>query len=390
MVVPALFMGISVSKPTTFAVVDGSGQVFNRLGAVLTDTTKTGERLYNLALEDAAGRSTDQMVKELGQRVTKGTIGGFIIIPPDVVKGGEAAFYAKNVSDFQRNEKLERAMEKAVREIRIGDSGMNAEQVAFVLKSVPLRTYKVGLTGESKKDEGATFGLAYVMGFIFYFALLIYGSMMLRAALEEKTSRSAEVMVATVRSSTLMSGKILGIGMVGLTQIAIWAAILGLLMSYTAAAPPAFMKNVDLSAIGLTFPMVLFFMLYFILGFVLYACLFGAIGAMVNSESEAQQLQWPVTVPIIMAFMVMLVAIRDPNATLVRIASLFPLFAPIVMTVRICVIMPPVWEIGLSLLILLASIWGCLWVAGRVFRVGLLMYGKRPNLPELMKWIRFG
>jgi ABC-2 type transport system permease protein len=267
---------------------------------------------------------------------------------------------------------------------------MNAEQIAFVLQKVPFSTYKVGEGGLIRQDEGATFGLAYAVGAVFYISLLIYGAMMLRAALEEKTSRSAEVMVSTVRSSTLMAGKILGIGLVGLTQIGIWMAILGLASLWAGSARPEFLQDVDLSAMGVSVPMVLLFILYFIAGFILYAGLFGAIGAMVNSETEAQQLQMPITLPILVAFMLMFLVIRDPDATVARVLSLIPFFAPILMAVRICVLMPPAWEIALSLVILAASIAGIIWVAGRIFRVGLLMYGKRPNLPELMKWIRYG
>lgn len=386
---PALFMSMSVGKPTTLVVVDSSGILFEPLSRALDDTTKTGGRLYNLVRYEGPA-SPEDVVRELGPQVTDEKIGGFLVIPADVVAAGDIAYYAKNVSDFQKNETLSQAAEEAVREIRIGRSGMDADVVAAVLKRVPLRTYKVGEGGETRKDEGGTFALAYGVGLIFYVALLMYGSMMLRAALEEKTSRSAEVMVATVRSSTLMAGKILGIGLVGLTQIAIWGALIALLVLYTGSTSLAFMKDVDISALGLSLPLLLYFMLYFILGFILYAGLFSAIGAMVNSETEAQQLQWPITMPIVIGFMFMLLAIRDPEGPLIRVASLFPLFTPIVMTVRICVVRPPAWEIVTSILILLASIVGVIWVAGRIFRVGLLMYGKRPNLPELMKWIRYG
>jgi ABC-2 type transport system permease protein len=196
-------------------------------------------------------------------------------------------------------------------------------------------------------------------------------------------------MVATVRPSALMGGKILGIGTVGLTQIGIWAVLIWLI-SNTAGGMLGSAGSDLLSQVGITAPMVFFFVVYFVLGFLFYAALYGAAGAMVNSDTEAQQIQTPITLPIVLALMLMFIAIRDPNNVVARIASMIPFFSPIVMMVRITVLMPPLWEIALSLAILLASIWGVLWVAGRIFRVGLLMYGKRPNLPELMKWIRYG
>jgi ABC-2 type transport system permease protein len=196
-------------------------------------------------------------------------------------------------------------------------------------------------------------------------------------------------MVATVRPSTLMAGKIIGLGLVGLTQIAMWALLI-VVISNSAGGMIGSAGTDLLSRVGITFPLVFFFVVYFILGFLFYSALYGAAGAMINSDMEAQQIQLPITLPIVAALMIMFLAIRDPGNAAVRVCSMIPFFSPIVMMVRITVLMPPVWEIALSVAILLLSIWGVLWVAGRIFRVGLLMYGKRPDLPELVKWIRYG
>ncbi len=390
-VLPALFMSMDVSKPTSLAVVDESGVLAGPLSKALDDSSKTGQKLFTLVPEPASGRTREQLTHDLGEQVTAEKIGGFILIPGDVLEGGEAAYYAQNVSDFRRNDSIQRALDKSVREVRISRSNLDPAQVEALTKSVAFTTFKVGAGGEARKDRGTTFGLAYAIALIFYISLLVYGIMMLRAALEEKTSRSAEVMVATVRSSTLMTGKILGIGAVGLTQLGIWAVLIAIFSIYSAAtgfAPGG--VQMSLSTIGLTFPIIFFFVVYFILGFLLYAAFFGAIGAMVSTETEAQQVQQPIMAPMWIALMLMFLAIRTPNAPLVRVASQIPFFSPMLMMVRITVQMPPMWEILLSLVLLAAAIAGALWVAGRIFRVGLLMYGKRPDLPELMKWIRYG
>ncbi len=388
---PGLFMSMKVGQPTSLAVVDQTGLLFRPLARSLADSSKTAKKAFTLVAEPDSGRTREQLARELGARVTADRIGGFILIPSNGLGGGECAFYAKNVSDFQRNLTIERALNTAAREVRIGQSKLDSSQVNAILKDVSFTTFKVGAGGQSHKDTGMTFGLAYAVGFVFYLSLIIYGIAMLRATLEEKTSRSAELMAATVRSSTLMTGKILGIGAVGLTQIGIWFIIVALFGAYSAASGFSPLGSpLSLSQIGITAPLAIFFVLYFLLGFLLYAALFGAIGAMVTSETEAQGLQTPIYMPIIIAFMLMALAIRDPNAVLIRVCSMIPLFAPILMMVRITVQMPPWWEIALSLVLLVAAIAGALWIAGRVFRVGILMYGKRPNLPELMKWIRYG
>lgn len=388
-VLPAYFMNKSVEKPGTYAVVDESGVIFEPLGRALDDSTKIGERLFTLLPEPVNGRNREDLKRQLGTRVAAGELAGFFVVPADAVDGGEVSFGATSVSDFRRNESIHASINEAVREVRISRTKLDPAEVKAVMKSVPLSTFKVGERGELKKDSGTTFLVAYFFGICLYVVLLMYGQMMLRAALEEKTSRSSEVMVATIRASTLMAGKIIGIGLVGLTQVAIWAAVVVLFSSGSASFMPAGSQEI-LSEIGITPVMGIFFVVYFLLGFLFYAALFGAVGAMVNSETEVQQAQWPVMIPLLTSFMFMFMALRDPNAPLVRIVSLIPFSSPILMMVRICVVTPPWWEIALSLVLLLVFIWGAMWFAGRIFRVGLLMYGKRPTLPELVKWVRFG
>jgi ABC-2 type transport system permease protein len=389
-ILPSVFMGMNIEKPTTLVVIDESGVVREPLARALSARTKDGSLLYNLQEEKSAGRSRDQVALDLGREVTADKIGGFFILPADILQGGQASFYAKNVSDFRRNQTLENALQKAVRELRVRDSGLDTALVAGVVRDVPLTTFKIKEGGGASKDKGATFGLAYVVGFIFYITMIMYGAMTLRACLEEKTSRSAEAMVSMVRPTTLMGGKILGIGLTGLTQLVIWGAVIAVASAVATASAPAFLSGLDLSAIKITLPMAAFFLIFFILGFLLYAGLSAALGAMVNSEAEAQQLQMFINLPAILSMMLMFMAIRDPGSTFIRVCSMIPFFAPVVMTVRICVVMPPLWELLLSSAILAVSIAGVIWVAGRIFRVGLLMYGKRPDLPELMKWIRYG
>jgi ABC-2 type transport system permease protein len=388
-VLPAYFMNKSVEQPGTYAIVDETGLLVGPLTRALDDSSKTGQRLFTLEVEPVGGRNREDLKRDLGTRVAAGELAGFFLVPGDAVDGGEVAFGATSVSDFQRNESIHTSLNEAVREVRISRTSLDPAQVKAVMKPVPLSTFKVGEKGEVKKDSGTTFMVAYAFGICLYMILLIYGGMMLRAALEEKTSRSSEVMVATIRASTLMAGKIIGIGLVGLTQVSIWAFLVALFSSSSAAFMPAGSQEI-LAEIGITPIMGIFFVVYFLLGFFFYASLYGAVGAMVSSETEAQQAQWPLMIPLMVAFMFMFGALRDPNAPLVRIVSLIPLFSPILMMVRICIVTPPWWEIGLSVVLLLVFIWGAMWTAGRIFRVGLLMYGKRPTLPELVKWVRFG
>jgi ABC-2 type transport system permease protein len=186
----------------------------------------------------------------------------------------------------------------------------------------------------------------------------------------------------------LMAGKIIGVGAVGLTQIGIWfaAAIVlgsgGLAFAHQIIGNS--MKDAHISAVAL-----ILFPVFFLLGYATYACLYAAIGAMCNSDEEAQQLQFPVTLPLILCMACAIPIIRDPNTPLAFWLSMFPLTSPIIMYVRISINMPPVWQVALSIAISLASLYGLIWLSSRIYRIGILMYGKRPTLPEILKWIRY-
>ena len=219
--------------------------------------------------------------------------------------------------------------------------------------------------------------------------MLIYGIYVMRSVIEEKSSRVVEVLLGSVTPMQLMAGKIIGVGAVGLTQIVIWGAVSGPAgqRRLCHGSPPVWestMKDAHIApAVLILFPV------FFILGYATYACLYAAIGAMVNSDEEAQQLQFPVTLPLLLCMVFATSIIRDPNTPLAFWLSMFPLTSPIIMYVRVSVSMPPIWQIVLSIAISLASLYGLVWLSSRIYRVGILMYGKRPTLAEILKWLRY-
>jgi ABC-2 type transport system permease protein len=218
-----------------------------------------------------------------------------------------------------------------------------------------------------------------------YMTVLLYGINVMRSILEEKTSRIMEVMLSTASAKDLMAGKILGVGAVGLTQVGIWVAVAGVMSAGTIIAAASQIK-------GLISPsLLIYFGVYFLLGYVLYSTLCAAVGSMVNSEQEAQQMQFLVMMPMILAVIFIANIFQHPNSPIAIFGSLFPFTSPLVMFSRISMQqgqVPP-WQIGLSIALMLATIYGMVWLCGRIYRVGILMYGKKPNLPEIMKWIKY-
>jgi ABC-2 type transport system permease protein len=228
-------------------------------------------------------------------------------------------------------------------------------------------------------NSTTSFYVAYVLFFLMYMVVLLYGMNVARSIIEEKTSRIFEVLLATIKPEELLAGKIIGVGAVGLTQVGIWM-VAALLLAAQAGA----MSSVTISA-----TQVIFFIIYFALGYALYSSVAAALGAMTNSEQELQQLNMFLMLPLFVCMGMLPVLITNPNSLLARIVSQIPFCAPLLMDFRISVSMPQPWEIGLSIGLILVTIYAVLWLSSRIYRVGILMYGKKPNLPEILRWLKY-
>jgi ABC-2 type transport system permease protein len=254
--------------------------------------------------------------------------------------------------------------------------------------------------------------LGMIMGFVMYLTVFIYGIMVMRSVMEEKTSRIVEVMVSSVKPFQLMLGKIIGVGAVGVTQVAIWSILIPALLflvqllfgidpsAYQSGSPGAEGMEFDpddmeaMAALAISelssinwWVILPLFILYFLGGFFLYSSLFAAVGSAIGDDlGEGQSLTLPITIPVIIALYIMIVAVQAPNSSLAVGSSLFPLFSPIVMPARLA-FHPPVWEVVLSLALLIGTALFLVWLSGRIYRVGILMYGKKSGIRELTKWI---
>ncbi|HEY2038333.1 MAG TPA: ABC transporter permease [Edaphobacter sp.] len=256
----------------------------------------------------------------------------------------------------------------------LGNLGMPAAEVDSLLKPVDLIS--------KDKDSGwAAFASVYALFFLMYFVILFYGMNVARSIIEEKSSRIFEVLLATIRPEEMMAGKVIGVGAVGLTQVGIWV-VAGLLVTQLGLLA----AGVSLS---ITPTQIAFFILFFLLGYILYSSVAAALGAMTSSEQELQQLNMFLMLPLIACSVVILQVVRDSDGFVAKAFSFFPFCTPLIMYVRIAVHQPPAWQIALSILGLILTILAILWFASRIYRVGILMYGKKPNLPEIVRWLKY-
>lgn len=328
--------------------------------------------------------ATEATQQELNQAVSSGAIDGYLWATNDAISSGKVTFTAANTSDFVESSELRSAVNAGVRRARLEARGLSPAETDEIMKSVKVQS--VRMEGGKQKSAGGVgqFFAAFGLAFMLYMMLIMYGMATMRSVLEEKTSRVMEVMLSSVTSWELMAGKILGVGAVGLTQIAVWVLFLVGVSGSTVITSPELRQ-----ALSIPLGYLVFLPLYFVLGYMLYSSLYAALGAMVNSEQEAQQFQWFVTMPLIIPIVTMMGVIRQPDSAFATWMSMVPFFSPILMYVRIVSHTPPVWQIVLSIAVLLATTYLIVALCSRIYRVGILMYGKRPTLPEIVKWVKY-
>jgi ABC-2 type transport system permease protein len=285
-------------------------------------------------------------------------------------------FTPKSSADIATSGAIKGALHTVLTREYLADHGVSAADAKAVMEPV---TVNIIEKGGHHGNSTTSFYVAYVLFFLMYMVVLLYGMNVARSIIEEKTSRIFEVLLATIKPEELLAGKIIGVGAVGLTQVGIWM-VAALLLAAQAGA----MSSVTISA-----TQVIFFIIYFALGYALYSSVAAALGAMTNSEQELQQLNMFLMLPLFVCMGMLPVLITNPNSLLARIVSQIPFCAPLLMDFRISVSMPQPWEIGLSIGLILVTIYAVLWLSSRIYRVGILMYGKKPNLPEILRWLKY-
>ncbi|HPN36151.1 MAG TPA: ABC transporter permease [bacterium] len=376
----------------TLAVMDLTGRIAPVLQKHMSETYKNSqnEPLYQFEHVAVIPESLASLKARYTRRVQSEKVSALIVLPQDVFDKNAFEVYARNISNMEFNSNLERAVSYVVSGLRLEQSGLDQALVRRLTQRLELRTFKVSEEGTKEESGMVMFGISYAMILILYTALLMYGQFVMRGVYEDKNSRVVEVLLSSVRPDQFMAGKIIGIGGAGLTQFLVWALFVALGSTYGMLMVKQMAPGAESLALPtISFSIYLFFFIFFIFGYFIYATLYAALGSMVNDEADAQSLQWPVTILILMGFLAMFFIINNPNSTLAVVLSLIPFFAPLLMFLRYTVGAAPLYQVLLSIAVMIASIYGLIWLTGRVFRVGILLYGKRATLPEVVKWIKY-
>ena len=412
-VVPAIIFSIK-GEPTRIAVVDRTGKIAPRLKANLsaekmqekakqaardsmTDLTASQQEKLRQNTEqfeqsfvfvdyNTETKTVEQIQRELGDRIAAGELDAYLIVPENLTEeNARFRFYSRKASDFIINSTFEDALNDAVRSQRLADANISEEKLKDLSRKINFETTGIDETGAEKGDD-VGFWAGFIIAFMIYLTLAIYGQAIMSAVVEEKETRVAEILFSSAKPFELMMGKLVGVGLAGLTQLAIWIISATVLIGVGLAQMSA--AGIDISIPNITPLMILYFFIFFLLGFFLYASIFALIGSMVTSVQEGGQFAFLPVMLMLIGFYFSFAVIRDPNSSVSFWASVAPFVAPMTMPVRILAETPPLWQILLSILINGLTIVGLIWLAARVYRVGMLMYGKRATIPEVWKWIR--
>ena len=356
MIIPMLMAG-QAGKPLRLAVLDASGTLGTQVEGALARRKRDGQSRF--IVEPAGPVHEGARERALKDAVLAGRLDGYLELPADALEKAHASYYGKNVSNVIDLQAMEDTVSEILTGLRLSGAGFDPGKVHALTKRLDLKKIRLTAGGE-REDNGASAIFSIILMMMLYTTVLMWGQAVLTGVIEEKANRVVEVIVSAIWALSLAVVSVAGAGL--------------------AAAGGARMPEVT--------PLLLVsFVLYFLLGYLLYSSLFAAVGASVNTTQEAQSLAFPVFMPLVVGVMFFPMILQSPDSTLSTVLSLIPFLTPLLMFLRITVLTPPLWQIALSLVLTGATILGVLWVAARVYRVGILMYGKRPTFPEIVRWI---
>ncbi|MBX7156094.1 MAG: ABC transporter permease [Candidatus Kapaibacterium sp.] len=350
--------------------------------------------------------SSTLSITELQNRVLQKQLTGFVIVPTDLMKSDTIGLYSAGTVGILTMEKIENTVHKVLRRERLLQLGADTTMLSVVGRQIEIESHKLGEKGVENDESVKLAILGYVLGFFIYMMMFIYGTLVMRAVLEEKTNRIVEVLASSAKPFEILMGKILGVGAVGLLQVVLWM-IMSFAVSTFAAPVIQYFQGADtqqqavtmleqnnnsMAQIAFNLPsvspwLILGFFFYFISGYFLYSSLYAAIASAADQEQDIQSLQTPIMIPLILPMLMIGNVITAPDGTLATVLSMIPFFTPTLMIVRCAATTVPMWQIVTSTILVIATFAGTVWAAGRIYRVGILSYGKKASFKDIAKWL---
>jgi len=342
------------------------------------------EKIKKYEISSSEKESGDfPLLPNLKEKILSKKIDGVLIIPDNIKENRRVYFCALNISDFRTNEYISSTIQEIISTQILTEQNIQLDVVAEAIRGVNLNTFKVKKKSTKQTSSGMDYMMSIFMLTILFTVLMAYGQLIMRGVIEEKNNRIVEVLISSTNAQNLFYGKIIGIGLAGLTQVSLWAILSAIFIGSS-----AFSITKDISGF-LSFELGIYFVIFFTIGYFMYSVLFSIVGASVNTDQEAQQFAAPITYLLVVPFIIGIMVTQNPNTPFVIAASLFPLFTPTLMFMRISVAVPSFFQVLLSIILSSIFTFFLAWLGAKIFRIGILMYGKKPSVSEIMKWLRY-
>jgi ABC-2 type transport system permease protein len=376
-VLPGLLASKPDDKPISIGMIDETGKILQPLSAKLDEKYKLPDGRPNYVLRNLKEDGSPEEIKNRAIKlITTKEIEGYFSIPSAVYDSGKVEYRAENVGNIRMSERFSRTIEEVIVQQRLTRQGLDPAQIKKLMANIDVRALKVSERG-GEKESGflETFASAYMLIMMLMFLVMTSGQLLIRSVVEEKSNRVIEILLSSCSARDLMIGKILGLSGLGILQMMIWGVI-GLGIAIKSGANIFELEPALVAAV------------YVVLGYFFFSAIFVAAGSPVTTEQEAQQITSYVSLMLVFPIVLVMPVMQNPDSSLIRILSFIPLLTPAFMVMRVSIQMPPLWEILSTLGLLLVSAVVMMWIAGKIFRVAILVYGKRPSIPELIRWIR--
>lgn len=369
--------------------------------AILDETGYFAEKIANS--DKSVFFVSTEPINQLKQQILDGKLDAFLVIPKNIESENKVSVYTLGGGGIGLVEKIENTVSEIIREKRLTDAGVDKSVIELVEKQIKINTIKVTKEGVQKDYTEFYSIFGYILGFMIYILMFSYGALVMRGVINEKANRIIEILNSSASAMEIMMGKIFGIAAVGLLQVLVWIIMVMGVSVFAGSVIPMFMSQPEMVGMNnipqtpQTFPFEIppipigtwiAFLFFFLAGYFLYSSLFAAVGSAVNQEEDAAQLQTPITMPLIIPILFMPAIMGNPDSPLAVVLSLIPFFSPILMTARIAATTVPFWQISLSVVLTLITLYFSIWIASKVYRIGILMYGKKPQFKDLLKWIK--
>jgi len=376
-VLPGLLASKADDKTIAVGVIDETGSILEPLAAKLEEKYRLPDKQPNYIVRNLKEDvKFDELKARANRLVASKEIEGYFYIPSTVYDSGKVEFRAENVSNIRIAERFSRTIEEVIVEKRLISQGLDPAKIKKLMADVNVKSIKVSEKGEEKESGFLeTFFSAYILIMVLMFLIMTSAQLLIRSVVEEKSNRVIEVLLSSCSARDLMVGKILGLSGLGLLQIFVWGLI-GMGFAMKSGANIFAIDQLLLSAV------------YVVLGYLLYSAIFVAAGSPVTTEHEAQQITQYVTLILVFPIVLAIPATQNPDSMLIKVLSFIPLLTPAFMIMRIPIQMPALWELLTTIVLLIVSGVFMMWAAGKIFRTAILVYGKRPTIPELIRWIR--